>query len=281
MSEFVNTVDIVGDEALTNSIIDRSIVELSDNVITGIGDYGLSRCGALTAVDLPAVTSLGGYAFECCSLLETVKLPSMTKLGESYSSTFLFQLCDKLKTIDAPNITEIGKGVFSMSGLTSAAFPLVTVLGRDAFESCSKLEFADFPLVTSIPVNAFKGCKKLTTVNFPVATTVGNSAFSGCSDLVAIDFPSMTGISGSQVFYNCSKLTALILRSETMATLSKTNAFDGTPIISGTGYIYVPAALVDSYKAATNWSTYAAQFRALENYTVDGTITGALDETKI
>lgn len=40
-------------------------------------------------------------------------------------------------------------------------------------------------------------------------------------------------------------------------------------------------ALVDSYKAATNWSTYATQFRALEDYTVDGTITGELDSTKI
>ena len=41
------------------------------------------------------------------------------------------------------------------------------------------------------------------------------------------------------------------------------------------------AALVDSYKAATNWSTYADQIRALEDYTVDGTTTGALDETKV
>lgn len=39
--------------------------------------------------------------------------------------------------------------------------------------------------------------------------------------------------------------------------------------------------LVDTYKADTNWSTYAAQFRALEDYTVDGTITGELDESKI
>lgn len=39
-----------------------------------------------------------------------------------------------------------------------------------------------------------------------------------------------------------------------------------TPMKSGTGYIYVPAALVDSYKAATNWSTYADQIRAIEDY---------------
>ena len=80
---------------------------------------------------------------------------------------------------------------------------------------------------------------------------------------------------------NNRALIALILRSETMATLAGTNALSSTPIASGTGYIYVPSALIEDYKVATNWSTYADQFRALEDYTVDGTITGELDESKI
>jgi hypothetical protein len=54
-----------------------------------------------------------------------------------------------------------------------------------------------------------------------------------------------------------------------------------TKIASGTGYIYVPAARVNNYKSATYWKDYAAQIRALEDYTVDGTITGALDPNKI
>ena len=58
----------------------------------------------------------------------------------------------------------------------------------------------------------------------------------------------------------------MILRSETMAVLKYTKAFEGTPIESGTGYIYVPAALIDSYKTATNWTQYADQFRAIEDY---------------
>ena len=52
-------------------------------------------------------------------------------------------------------------------------------------------------------------------------------------------------------------------------------------IANGKGYIYVPRAMVDTLKSATNWSTYATQIRALEDYTVDGTITGELDESKI
>jgi hypothetical protein len=53
------------------------------------------------------------------------------------------------------------------------------------------------------------------------------------------------------------------------------------PSGSKDGYIYVPSSLVDSYTANSKWSTYATQFRALESYTVDGTITGALDKSKI
>jgi hypothetical protein len=66
-----------------------------------------------------------------------------------------------------------------------------------------------------------------------------------------------------------------------MCPLWNKNSFDSSSIAKGTGYVYVPRSLVDSYKSATNWSTYANQFRALEDYTVDGTITGELDESKI
>lgn len=117
----------------------------------------------------------------------------------------------------------------------------------------------DFPAATSIGVYAFSTCSKLTSAYFPAATSIGNLAFSGCD-----------------------KLTSLILRVTTqVCTLSNTDAFSNTPIASGAGYIYVPAALIDSYKTATNWTTYANQFRALESYTVDGTTTGELDPTKV
>ena len=71
---------------------------------------------------------------------------------------------------------------------------------------------------------------------------------------------------GEYAFASCYALTTLILCSGAMATLGDTSAFSSTPISSGTGYIYVPAALVDSYKAASNWSTYSNQIRAIEDY---------------
>ena len=111
-------------------------------------------------------------------------------------------------------------------------------------------------------------------------TTIRPYAFYSCKQLTTADFPNAT-IINPYTFDHCLTLTKLILRKNTVCTLSNTNALTNTPIASGTGYIYVPSALIDEYKAATNWVTYAAQFRALEDYTVDGTTTGELDESKV
>ena len=90
-------------------------------------------------------------------------------------------------------------------------------------------------------------------------------SFIGCSNLEKIDFDVLEEMKDAD-FYRCSALTAVIIRSPAVCTMSNSNAFKLTPIASGTGYIYVPAALVDSYKAATNWSAYADQIRAIEDY---------------
>ncbi|MBP3304941.1 MAG: leucine-rich repeat protein [Oscillospiraceae bacterium] len=112
-------------------------------------------------------------------------------------------------------------------------------------------------------------------------TSIGRSSFYNCAKLVVADFPSLSGSIAMEAFHSCKVLTALILRNNRIVSLAATSAFQSTPIASGTGYIYAPSALIDSYKAATQWATYADQFRALEDYTVDGTVDGDLDENKI
>ena len=111
---------------------------------------------------------------------------------------------------------------------------------------------------TQVGTYAFRDDKLLTTADFPAATSISTNAFSGCSSLTSVSLPAATSISTS-AFYGCSSLTSLTLSKNQVATLSATNAFTGTPIANGTGYIYVPDNLVDQYKTAANWATYANQ----------------------
>ena len=134
--------------------------------------------------------------------------------------------------------------------------------------------------ITRLRSRALAGCTTLTEVNVPNVTYINQYAFYGCTALTMLDTNSVTFI-GSMAFYYCDALTALILRGDTVCSLESTLALSYSSIEKGTGYIYIKRALVDSYKAATNWSTFSAQIRALEDYTVDGTTTGELDETKI
>ena len=106
--------------------------------------------------------------------------------------------------------------------------------------------------------------------------------FQNCTALQIADFP-VTKTCNYVAFKGCSSLKALVLRNaETVADSGSTlSPVENTPIASGNGYVYVPAALVADYKASNPWKAYSSKIRALEDYTVDGTTTGALDETKI
>ena len=146
----------------------------------------------------------------------------------------------------------------------------VTVVGQYAFGNCDLLTEADFPLVTDVANYAFRGCAKLASINFPLVKTVGNYGFYQCN-VTRVDFPALTRL-GAYGLGGCANLEALIIRSQTLASMTANTGLQGTKIASGTGYIYVPRALLSDtdknkdYRRATNWSAHAAQFRAIEDY---------------
>lgn len=151
---------------------------------------------------------------------------------------------------------------YGCSQLTSIDLPLVFTIQDSAFSYCSRLTSVELPLAGTIGQAAFYGCLQLTSVELPRADYIGRYAFSGCSRLTSVDFSLKVTI-GASAFDDCTRLTTLILRANEVCNLSSTSAFTYTPIKSGTGCIYVPNDLVGSYKAATNWSTYAAQIKPL------------------
>jgi hypothetical protein len=76
-----------------------------------------------------------------------------------------------------------------------------------------------------------------------------------------VDFGCSPEFARPKAFSGCTNLRTIIIRGETVATLSDVNNFTDTPFASGGtgGTVYVPEALIESYQNATNWSTlYAA-----------------------
>jgi len=68
-------------------------------------------------------------------------------------------------------------------------------------------------------------------------------------------------------FARCYHLLSLYLLASTMYKLQNINVFSSTPISTYTtstngvnGSIIVPASLLASYQAATNWVTYSSRF---------------------
>ena len=153
---------------------------------------------------------------------------------------------------------------YQCANLTDVNIPKATRIQYRAFMGCTSIAEIAFPLIQDVSGGAFQGCTALETVNIPKLKTINSDAFSGCSSLAELEIG--TDATGGTIGANCFKDTALeslTMHYSAVPTLSNVNAFSGTPIANGTGYIYVPSALVDSYKAATNWSTYASQIRAI------------------
>lgn len=89
------------------------------------------------------------------------------------------------------------------------------------------------------------------------ATSIGGYAFGYCKSLTTVDLTNASAVTiAAGAFSNCTKIESLIIRSETMSTLSSTNAFNSTPISSGNGAVFVPSSLVATYKADAKWSQY-------------------------
>ena len=171
-----------------------------------------------------------------------------------------------LKGVNFPNCTNIADYAFyACTGLTEAIFPECTYIGSYGFYNTSALANIHFPKVEQIYGNAFRMCDKLTQIWLPSCTTIKNTAFQAATSMTIADLPAVTSL-GNGVFLNCSALVTVILRASKVCTLGNVSTFNGTPIADGTGFIYVPASLVDSYKSASNWSTYASQIRAIEDY---------------
>lgn len=172
----------------------------------------------------------------------------------------------KITSYTNDRVTSIGNQAFmNATSLKSISFPNVESAGLSSFNNCTALTDVDLPLLESVSTQTFYGCNALVRLDLPKLQTIAAQSMRNCKNLTVVDLGACTNISAIS-FDNCLALECFIIRTPSLCKLAATSAFTNTPIASGTGYIYVPASLVDSYKSASNWSTYAAQIRAIENY---------------
>lgn len=220
-----------------------------------------------------ATNTIGAYSFYGNTGITSVDAPNATSIG-----TYAFYNIANITTINTPNATSIGNYAFTAPKVASIDFPLCTSIGTNCFTNCPTITSINLPELTAVGSSSFNYIGVVRLV-LPKATSVGNSALTNSKTLTYVDLPECKSIVNYGLRNN-SKLDTLILRSTTMCTLSN-YALNSTAIANKKGYIYVPRDLIESYTVATNWSKMATQFRALEDYTVDGTINGELDTEKI
>jgi uncharacterized repeat protein (TIGR02543 family) len=219
-----------------------------------IGNYTFKDCASLESVEFPATLAhLGKEAFSGCTALEEALLAStvLTSPADTNGTTGfmsgVFKGCAALSTVTLPdtvtaiwdstfegcesldfdmaffgNIEKIGASAFKGSGISSFALQEIALLGKNAFENCTKLVTADISsvagTVTSISDYLFSGCSKLANLSLPATgiKSIGRAAFYGCSELVSVTLPTtlapstIVGAIGQSAFANCTKLETVV-----------------------------------------------------------------------
>lgn len=191
------------------------------------------------------------------------------------------------KTVEFPDtVTSLPDCAFYESSVENIVLSdNVTSIGDYCFYNCNELKSVNIPKnLRSVGAYAFRYCRSIKQNIILPSTLSSNSIgtygfaqayFSG------IEVQASSFSIRDRMFFACYELKTLVLRCTSVCGLSDNNQLNSSLIDDGEGYIYVPSSLINSYKSNTYWSQYANQFRALEDYTIDGTVTGEFDYSRV
>lgn len=172
-----------------------------------------------------------------------------------------------MKEYSNENFTELESYAFTGCKQEKLSFPNVTIAKDGCFAYCSNLKELNVPnLVTLSKVGQstphFHSCTSLEYIYFPKLTITPSQCFISCTNLKTAIFDSITTL-GGYTFQSCKNLKTIVIRQNEQVCTLGANTFNGYTF---TGTIYVPDALVEDYKSATNWSVYAEQIKPLSEY---------------
>ena len=286
---FVNTSDSIGVTGVLDGLVDHTLTALAEDSIMTLGQKAFYKNTGLQSVDLPLATTVNSNAFEDCTGLVSAAFIALKTMGQ-----YMFKGCTSLTTLSLPEVTTTAQYAFqNCTSLESLSLPKATAIQGYMFDGCTGMKSLSAPLVTRLENYAMNNAPAF-TFDFSNITYVGQYAFNNNPrDVVAL--PNVTSISTyigggngpkgfdftqkftipASAFANSGNMMHLVLRSNELCPLSNVNAFTGTLIGAGFGWIYVPSDLVDTYKAASNWSNFASQIVAISEYpkAVSGSIT--------
>ena len=154
---FIEQIEGGGDPtAYARSILDRTITEFVDPVLTHVYQYTFAMSQVLERVNIPNVEEIEDYAFYINYALEEFNAPKVTKIGS-------YALCTSTK-------------------LKSVNFPVCERIGDSSFMACYDLERADFSVLERIGEKAFSYCYSLTAliIRSPTVCLLGADALNRC-----------------------------------------------------------------------------------------------------
>ena len=182
---------------------------------------------------------------------------------------------NQLMVLDNKLITTVKDYAFTQSSLHTINLPAAKYIGNSAFSQNFALSEINLPSVKTLGEEAFSACFSLTKIKFQNLEGIGYYALSSNTSLQSVDLTYYNDdfYIDEGAFYNCYQLQQLILRGPfVQSILYDFLNYEYRESI----YIYVPKNLINQY--INNNEDY--NFRALEDYTIDGTIYGELDKNK-
>ncbi|MFV8477323.1 leucine-rich repeat protein [Mycoplasma sp. Z355B] len=218
---FVNTAGLKGKIVINGTLVKWSDASgnISDENITSIASGVFKDNKEITSVSFPNAISLANEAFSGASKLTSASLPNIKNIGSHVfdntdSLTGKVILNDILVKWDnaASQITDdsirvIYSNVFANNDkITSAIFPNVTRVWKDAFAYASNLAYVELPKVKILTDDIFEYNTALRTLKMDGLLSLDNIVFFSFDSLETLSFSSIKEIEGGK-FGLLEKLT--------------------------------------------------------------------------